>query len=158
MHEGQRVTYIGPEAEGGLLPGETGKLLMMASSNSAHVQMGNGAVYLVMTDDLVEARKQAVRDPLDDSLEVGSISVFAARQVYDIEGAEGVVNQMADYGHLASFSEIAEEAISMVASRIRQDVSFREVLSSLDEEEGEAVLRVASAALIRDAFGDHEGE
>lgn len=147
------MVYVGPESPAGPLPGEGGKLLMLASLDSAHVQMSSGVVYLVGTEDLQVAASR-VRDELDDSLDVPGILSFAVRDTFEDEGETGVLNTMASLGHLAGFGEIAEEALQHVSGRIRQDPSFREVLSHLDEEEGEALLRLASACLIRDAFGD----
>lgn len=155
MHEGQRVIYVGgPTDYVDLQPGCQGRLLVHASATHAHFQGSTGNVYLVEHEDLAPERRTASVDPLADSLEVGSISIFAVREIYDTEGESGVIQAMASSGHLASFSEIAEDALSMVASRIRQDPSFREVLAHLDEEEGESVLRMAAACLLRDAYGE----
>lgn len=155
MHEGDKVTYVGPGNEY-IAPGTEGRILMLASATSAHLQVTSGAVLLVETDDLAPLGRTASRDILADSLEVGGLSTFAVRQTFDEEGETGVLNAMASLGHLAAFVEIAEEAIVLVSSRIRTDPSFREVLAHLDEEEGEAVLRLASACLIRDAFDGEE--
>ena len=156
MNEGQRVTYVGPSADG-LNTGTVASLLAFESTDSAHIQVSAGVTYLVPLEDLT-TQHQASRtnDGLDDSLDVGGLSTFAVRQVFDLQGESGVVDTMAHLGHLAGFEQIAEEALTLVASRVRQDPSFREVLAHLDAEEGEAVLRLAVGCLIRDAFGDDE--
>lgn len=154
MHEGQRVIYVGDEGFGGPRQGDQGRLLMVASMDSAHVQMDDGNVFLVYTADLSPVQAAAARDDLEDSLEVGGLSTFAVRETFEASGEAGVVDTMASLGHLAAFSEYAEEALQHVVARVRQDPSFREVLAQLDEEDAERVLRLASACLIRDAFDD----
>lgn len=151
MNEGQQVTYVGPSVEG-LGQGERAHLLAFESKASAHIQVTSGNIYLVDLDDLTTARTAAAHDDLEDSLEVGGLSSFAVRDVYDNGGSIGVLDTMAQLGHLAAFSGIAEEALTMVSARIRQDPSFREVLGHLEPEEGEAVLRLAVGCLVRDAF------
>lgn len=152
MNEGQRVTYVGYDTAE-VQQGAQGQLLAYATRDTGHVLWESGQASLVDLADLTPAR-QVTASVLDDSLEVGGLSTFAVRQVYETQGEAGVLNAMASSGHLAAFGPIAEEALTLVSSRIRQDPSFREVLAYLDEEEGEAVLRLASACLIRDAFGD----
>jgi hypothetical protein len=157
VREGDRVTYTGPQTDyTELQPGAAGKILVHASSTHVHLQGSSGAVYLVSLDDLAPMGRTAAADPLEDSLEVGGISTFAVREVYETDGETGVINAMATLGHLSAFGEIAEEALMLVTARIRQDPSFREVLAHLDDEEGESVLRMAAACLVRDAF--HEAE
>lgn len=156
VNEGSRAIYVGPPSPDGLSTGDAGVVLALASHTAAHLQVGS-RIFLVETEDLTPQSHMASRDPLDDSLEVG-LSTFAVRQVYDAEGSTGVINAMAQLGHLTDFGEIAEEALAMVAARIRQDPSFRAVLASLDEDEGEGVLRLAAACLVRDAFQVDAGE
>lgn len=159
MHEGQRAIYVGAATDyTDLQPGSRGRILVQASATHVHFQGSSGAVFLVENEDLSPLVRKASQDPLADSLDVGSISVFAVREVFDSEGEMGVIQSMASLGHLAAFGEIAEEAITLISSRIRQDPSFREVLAHLDEEEGESVLRMAAACLMRDAYGEISDE
>ena len=156
LREGQEVAYTGPANEG-LILGDHGRLLVL-SSGSGHVSWETGSLQGQITPvalyDLAPARSvMTVQSDLDDSLEVAGIALVAARDLYDADGELGVINAMAESGHLAAFQDIAEDALALVASRIRHDVSFREVLAQLDEEEGERVIRLASASLIHDAFG-----
>jgi hypothetical protein len=153
MIEGEEVTYVGPDTDQ-VHQGARGQLLAYASHDVAHVLWDTSkTASLVEVEDLTPARP-ITATVLDDSLEVGGLSTFAVRATFDAQGEYGVLNAMAQLGHLGAFGVIAEEALAVVASRIRQDPSFREVLSHLDEEEGESVLRLASACLIRDAFGE----
>jgi hypothetical protein len=159
LREGQKVAYTGPANEG-LILGDHGRLLVLASG-SAHVSWETGTLAGQITPvalyDLSPARSvMTVQSDLDDSLDVAGITLVAARDLYDADGEVGVINAMAESGHLAAFQDIAEDALALVASRVRNDVSFREVLGQLDDEEGERVIRFAAACLIRDAFGVSE--
>jgi hypothetical protein len=157
MHDGQRVSYIGPPNEG-LVLGDHGSVLL-AADHASHViwQTGSlkGQVTLVEHDDLTPlGRKQAtIDDGLEDSLDVGSISITSAREVYEAEGEEGILNRMAQDGHLACFAAIAQEAQDLITTRIRNDPSFRALASHLDDDETESVIALGASVLLRDAFG-----
>lgn len=156
INDGSRIEYAGLRTET-LDPGDQGSVLAV-SGHSAHVQWRTGSlagqVTLEHTDDLLPLakRQSALEEALDDSLEVSGLGTFTARQIYDEGGSSAVLNAMADSGKLAAFQEIAEEALSLVASRIRSSESFQALASHLEEEERDDVVRLASAALIRDAF------
>jgi hypothetical protein len=156
IHDGSRIRYTGPP-DGPLTPGDQGSVLAV-SGHCAHVQWktGNltGQVHPHDTTDLepLTPRQGAVEDALDDSLEVSGLGTFTARQIYDEGGSEALLNAMADSGRLASFQEIAEDALALVAERIRTSTSFTSLASHLDEDEADEMIRLASAALIRDAF------
>lgn len=157
LHEGSKVSYTGVDMAGHAL-GDQGRV-MAVSDSVAHVAWDTGhlagQVVPVYDYDLVSlSARHAVSDALEDSLEVGGLVSFSVRRTYDTGGATAVLNEMAESGHLASFSSIAEQALGQVAHAIRHDASFRAVSADLDEEEAENVLRLASACLIRDAFGD----
>lgn len=160
MNEGQQVTYVGLGTDS-LASGDKGTLVAFAGQSAAHVWWrtgrAEGQATIEYLDDLSTGHT-ASRDPLEDSLEVGGLTVQGVRETYATQGEAGVLNVMAEAGHLAAFSEYAEEALSLVASRIRQDPSFREVTGQLEEEAGEALLRLAAICLIRDAFGQPEDE
>lgn len=156
LYDGCRVTYTGVK-DGLLDPGDQGSILV-TSGHCAHVQWKTGAlagqVLLVDTSDLetLGSRQGAVEESLDDSLEVSGLGTFTARQIYDEGGSQALLNAMADSGKLSAFQEIAEEALALVAGRIRASASFTALASHLDEDESEEMVRLASAALIRDAF------
>jgi hypothetical protein len=59
---------------------------------------------------------------------------------------------MVDSGHLSAFASIAEEALALVSGRIRATDAVRSVVCHLDDTEADEVVRLAAAALIRDAF------
>jgi hypothetical protein len=156
IHDGSRVTYTGM-GDGPLVFDDQGRVLVV-SGHAAHVQWKTGAlagqVTLVDVQDLTPlgTPRNAVEAALDDSLEVSGLGTFTARQIYDEGGSEALLNAMVDSGHLAAFGAIAEEALALVAGRIRTSDAFRSVMAHLDESETEEVVRLASAALIRDAF------
>ena len=151
MRDGQRVSYIGSPM-GDVQPGDEGRILA-CSSTGAHVKWASGEYSLVTTDDITPLLPgMSVESTLDDSLDLGGYEVTAARDIYDVEGPEGLLNEMAQAGHLASFEGYAQDALDTVTARIRQDPAFAAVASRLDEAEADHLVRLASVVLIRDAF------
>ena len=152
LRDGDEVYYSGDGQHGGQV-GDVGRVLS-AGGGAAHVKWASGGraglVSLEDADDLEPRRTVAAL--LEDSIEFGDLRVEAAREAYDEQGAHGVLAMLAERGHLMSFAEIAEEALTLVAARVRRDPSVREAIGQLDEDEGDQVVRVASAALIYDAF------
>jgi len=129
------------------------------SGHAAHVQWRTGAltgqVTLHDTDDntlQLLTRQGSVEDALDDSLDVAGLGTFTARQIYDENGPSGLLNAMADSGRLAVFQDIAEDALALVAERIRTSSTFTALAAHLDDDEADQMVHLASAALIRDAF------
>lgn len=157
LREGCRVSYVGDGSDGRTL-GDRGQLLVR-SGRKGHVKWDDGQVTPHYLDDLAASAAQhrqaaVITDGLEDSLEVGPISMTGVRGVYDTEGGVGVLNAMATTGALVAFSEIALEAQQFVAQRIRQDPAFRQVTAQLDDDEAEELFTLASQALLRDAFSD----
>lgn len=154
--EGAQVSWVGPESDGYEV-GDTGSLLAFSSASYAHVSwatgLNAGQTDLVSIDDLSTGHV-ASRDLLADSLDEGGLVSFSARQVMDTEGEAGVLNTMASMGHLTAFSSIAEDVLNQVTAKIRQDPSFRAVMAQLDDEEADALVRLATTCLVRDAFTD----
>lgn len=156
LYDGCRVGFTGVGA-GPLVQGDQGTVLV-TSGHCAHVQWKTGSlagqVSLVDTMDVepLGSRQGSVEEALDDSLEVSGLGTVTARQIYDEGGSEALLNAMADAGKLATFREIAEEALTLVAGRIRTSASFLAMSSHLEEEEADEMVRLASATLIRDAF------
>lgn len=154
--EGSKVSYAGVDGDD-LLSGDQGRVLSI-SGEVAHVMWATGScvgqVLPVYDQDLVSlGASEASQDVLGDCLDVGGLVTFSARQTYDGGGEVAVLDAMAQAGHLAMFADVAQDALALVASRIRSDASFRSVVADLDEDEAESVLRLASACLVRDAFG-----
>lgn len=154
--EGSNVSYAGVDGDD-LLTGDQGRVLSVADT-VAHVLWATGScvnrVLPVYDTDLVSlGSSEAAQDVLGDCLEVGGLVTFSSRQAYDTGGEVAVLDAMAEAGHLAMFADVAQDALALVASRIRSDASFRAVVADLDEDEAESVLRLASACLVRDAFG-----
>jgi hypothetical protein len=162
VHDGQIVSYAGDEGHDDLFVGDRGKVLV-ADGPVAHVLWSTGARAGEVTISEVEALSgsqpdMTVNASLDDSLEVGGLVAFSSRQVMDERGVSGLLDIMAEAGHLSGFLDIAEEAIGIVAHRIRHDASIRAITAELDDYEAEALVRTAAAALIRDAFSVDEEE
>ena len=162
VRDSQRVSYVGPERSG-LALGDRG-IVLSASGDAAHVQWVTGArtdqVDFVPADDLV-AMGRPPKDPpghttaaaFADSLTYGTMVTVAVRETFDESGEVGLLNALASEGHLANLSSVAEEALALVASRVREDDAMRQVLGQLDAEEGEALINLTAAVVLRDAFG-----
>lgn len=152
--EGLKVSYIGDPGDD-LDIGDTGKVIA-SDGQASHIRWltGKSEGQITFNDDfdLVVISKEVGYDDLMS----GSLVTVAVRNTFDKLGQAGLLNALNDEGHLSVFQPIAEEAISMVAARIRQDASFVEVLSELDSEEGNDFVTYASLALLNDAFGDRE--
>lgn len=150
--DGARVSYVG---DGGdeLAIGDTGKVLS-AGPTGSHVMWSTGAragdVTLTLNNDLVVSRRATSHD---DSLDSGGLVATAVRQVYDRQGARGLLSSLDSEGHLSAMADMATTAIQSLATSIRRDPSMREVLASLDEEEGAEFVHLAAQALLREAFG-----
>jgi hypothetical protein len=156
LREGSKVSYIGDGRDGRTL-GERGTLLVISGA-VGHVQWLDGTLTPHYTDDLAPLGRIAriEHDELADSLDVGPVVHVGVRAVYESEGSAGVLNQLSATGALTGFAEIAEEARTLVASRIRSDPGFRAVVAQLDDDEGEDLVALASHVLLRDAFSDTE--
>lgn len=168
MREGQRVAYAGEDSlRIGL--GSRGKILSSGGS-SAHVMWYEGTsagqVSLVDMDDLVPDRQgryktssldphgDSMADQFDNSLSEpinahqAGMEVLAVRETYDSYGEDGLLNALAEAGHIAPLTHYAEEALAYVATCLRHDPGLGEVLAQLDEGEKESLLvRVASGLL-----------
>ncbi len=157
--EGSRVSFIGDPSDQHDI-GDMG-LLISADSGSSHVRWTSGASEGQITfhsdEDLVVVSKER-RSAYYDSLGDDKLVRISIRNVLDRLGSVGLLNALNDDGHLSVFQPIADEAISMVSSRIRQDPSFIEVLSDLDEDEGDGFIAFATLSLLRDAFGYGGGD
>lgn len=155
FREGQRVSYVG-DGDHGLQPGDRGKVLS-AEADSAHVlwTTGRQAGNLLFHDNYDLVAEGAGRDSTHtiDSFHEPLVST-AVRSTFDRYGSAGLLNALNEEGHLAVFAPIAEEAIQMVAARIREEPAFQEVLAHLDPQEGDEVVSVAAFVLLRDAFGE----
>lgn len=161
--EGQTVSYVGlPER--GLDVGDKGRTLS-CSGSSSHVMWTTGhrvdLVDLIHHDDLVVQAKAATRmstaGSLEDTLSVPSLSMVAVRETLEESGEAGLLNALADTGCLGFLVDAADEALAMVASRVRADEGFALVLSHLDCDEAERLVELTAAVVLRDAFGSSDG-
>lgn len=157
IREGKKVSYVG-DGEDGVVIGDVGKVVADAG-DASHVRWASGSregqITLVPDLDLVVAR--ATSHVLADSMETALVSV-AVRDVYDSAGEAGLLNALNDEGHLATFSQIAEEAQQIVATRLRTDPSMVEVLARLEPEEASEFITFTASVLLRDAFGGTDAD
>jgi len=152
IREGARVSYVGESPT--LAIGDEGRVVA-ASGHASHVRWISGArtgsIDLVGNDDLVVAtRTGTLADVVDDSLSSVALVHIAVRDTYDLEGPLGLLNAFSEDGHLASLSELAEDALESVSSRLRNDPTMAEVLARLDPEEQDAFVTLTANVLLRD--------
>jgi len=154
IREGAKVSYVG-YGEGGLAVGDQGKVVANAGSAS-HVRWSTGAcvdqILLVRNEDLVQAT--ATKDEIDFAS--APLVAIAVRDVYDAGGEVGLLNALAEEGHLAGFTQIAEETLEWVQAQVAADPSVREALGHLEDQERTEMLSFMAVALLRDAFGREE--
>ena len=154
--EGRRVQFIG-ESDG-LVLGEVGKLLSAGPTHS-HIRWNSGqrkgSITLTANDDLVPFRSgEGTWEEIDDDLGTGDLVTVSARQVVDEGGIPALLNTMVIEGHLSTFGPAVDEAVGVIAARLRADPSMLEVLAELEEDEGEALIYRATQTLLRSAFSD----
>lgn len=157
LQDGCRVEYTG-HGNGPLIPGDQGSVLVV-SGHCAHVQWKTGPladqVSLVDTVDLVllSSRQSDIEESLSDSLEVSGLGSVTARRIFDDGGSQALLSAMVEAGSLASFQDVAEDALALIAGRLRNSSSFMGITSHLDEDEIDTMVNLASTALIKDALG-----
>ncbi len=156
MHDGGKVEYIGLEQDG-LRFGERGHVLSCTAAY-AHVQwlegVRKGEVGLHSTDDLqvVTASVNHIEASLDDSLEVGSLTTLAsAQEAYEEAGGDGLVSHLASAGYLSAHASAAEEALQLITASLQLDPMLRQLTSTMDTDEAEAVYRLAARNLLIDS-------
>jgi hypothetical protein len=150
--EGGHVTFVGDEFSGHHLSvGDQGKVLANGGSGS-HVLWATGElegkITLTANADLL---------PVDDTSTYqreGHIVSLSVRQVFDRRGAGGLYRVLAEEGHLAAVAPAAEEALSFVTSRLREDPAVQEVLGHLDDDEADGFVSFAALAMMRETFGE----
>jgi hypothetical protein len=148
--DGQKVSYVGDDEQ--VAVGDVGQILTVAGRHS-HVVWRSGAssgeVTFTPNADLVV---QGAAKDWDDSLDTPLVAV-SVRDVYDHRGPMALLSALSEDGHLTNFGAISEEALQFVAGKIREDPSMHEVLAQLQPDEAEEVITVATAVVMRDAFG-----
>lgn len=163
FHEGQLVTSIGDGSDG-VTFGTHGKILALAGIEAGHVQWlsgpSTGRVHFVasLDDVLAPASRKvqaayAAQDGWEDSLEVGPVSKTGAAYLMATGGPGSVIQQLASTGAFADASDLGEEALAYVETRLRHSAILQPHLAELDEEDREIVLRLASRDLLAQACG-----
>jgi hypothetical protein len=164
MRDGGRVRYVGPWDEE-VRFGAVGHVLTCTSSY-AHVQwdgMRKGVVGLHHTDDLEDVTGSHVSASLDDSLEVGAsvqemgllTSLASAQEAYEETGGDGLVSHLASTGYLSTHASAAEEALQLITGSLQLDPVLRQLTSTMDPDEADAVYRLAARNLLIDS-GDFQ--
>lgn len=160
--EGSKVTYAGEDPFQDV--GSIGKVVSAAGTYS-HVMWESGPkggmIEVVDNDDLlpyrdkpVTARRTTVADGFDSTLDMPGMPVLAVRSTYDEDGEEGLVTALNEAGRLAVLAEYAEEALSHIATRVRQDPAIAEVLAQLEPDEADSLVGRVSSLVLMDRMED----
>ena len=153
--DGQKVSYIGEEFEGSPRVGDLGTVVAVGNTAS-HIKWKTGS----LKDQFREVDHLAivpVAHQAETDMFSGGLLSFSALQVHAARGANGVIDALAEAGHLSSFEAIAEEAQALVATRIRNDPSVREAIAEIGDEAGADLVATAAVRLLADAFGRAAG-
>lgn len=163
--EGAKVAYAGEDPFQDV--GSIGKVVSLSGS-CAHVLWEDGPkvgmIEMIDQYDLVPHRANTaaprrvatVADGFEATLDMPGMPVLAVRATYDEDGEDGLVAALNEAGKIAVLAEYAEEALSHVATRIRQDPGVTEVLAQLEPDERDSLVdRLASLVLI-DRVGEGE--
>lgn len=153
------VAYVGHPGRG-LDIGDEG-LVLSSSGSACHVRWESGGltgqITLTATNDLVPGEHSSpsakhAYTSIEDAFGEDALVSCAVRDVYEAEGEAGLLQALAQEGHLTTLADAVEEAVGVVATRIRQDPSFQTVLGQLDDHEGDNLVNLAAVMLVREAF------
>jgi hypothetical protein len=151
IHDGSKVAYVGPMREGHDI-GDEGTVLRGEASYS-HVKWATGArsgdIEMVRNDHLV-VNGSLANHPLTANFESGIVAGINVQATLARRGPLGLLNALGKQGHLTAFPSIAEEALALVASRVRSDPSIAEVLGALEPEDADELVGVAVAVVLKD--------
>lgn len=161
--ESAKVAYAGedPFQEVGAI----GRVLSLSGSG-AHVQWETGpkqgTIDLNDLNDLVETGRDSVQrtaskavfDSFADTLDIPSMPMLQVRAAYDEGGEEGLLLALSEAGRLSMLAEYAEEAVGLLATRLRQDPDFSMVLAQLDSDEADSMVGKVASLVLADRIGE----
>lgn len=155
--EGSKVTYAGDDPFTEV--GSVGKVIALSGS-AAHVQWASGSIDLVEQHELLPAHQGSMAPTtlaasFDNALDMPGIGI-QVRATYDEHGEEGLLNTLAESGHLAVLSEYVDEAVNYLASRIRIDPTFRDVLAVLEPDEASALVGKVASQILTDRITEED--
>jgi hypothetical protein len=151
LPDGAHVAYTGPETEG-LAIGDQA-IVLEGGPRKSHVRWVTGSAassfsYINNSYLVVGASLDGITSAGDVA---GKLVRFAVRETYDDGGPSAVIRQLRREGHGAFLDAIGEEAVRLVAGRVRQDPSVIEVLGSLNEDEGMEFVSAVSLTILQQA-------
>lgn len=157
LREGEHVAYAGYERGEGPAIGDPGQVIS-ASDEGCHVAWESGGLTLESYHDVVPSEHQPNGQQRQASLDASpfeqrDLISFSARGVYDQTGGVGLINAMAEDGHLSTMAAAAEHAVGYLESKVRDDPSMARVLADLDTDEADAVVALAVRLLVEDVTG-----
>jgi hypothetical protein len=148
MHDGDRVAYVGDERDG-LEVGDIG-VCLLAGSTGSHVRWLTGSrhtqIDLVPNYDLMVEGQAATVMSFDEEL----VS-FQVQAAFASGGAAGVLDQMAQDGHLIGFPTMVGRVSTLARQLVISDPSVQAVLASLDAQQGDEFVAEATLSLLREA-------
>jgi hypothetical protein len=151
--EGSKVSYVGPEVDGYAI----GDHAVVLASGRTHSHFSfrtgehEGTIHYLANSDFVQPTAHTA-SAWDEALETDTPAI-AVRAAYDAGGPKRVVRELRSNGHLAAMEQIGDEAIQLVAARLRQDPSVLAVLAQLDAEEGSGFVSYAAVQVLRGVLG-----
>jgi hypothetical protein len=152
MRDGARVAFLGDDRLG-----DEGVVLDAGNTGSSVKWDRTGEIRLESNRLLVEITpRDRFNESIDDCLDTPGLTTFAVAETMERSGPEGVFAQMAEEGHINLLADMAEEAIDLVASKLRRDPSFREVLGMMEDEDGDVFVRYAATHLLRENLTEEE--
>lgn len=161
--EGRRVKYAGDDPFQDV--GSFGRVVAL-SGMAAHIMWENGpksgSLELTDLNDLIEVEAgqlAASGTPLSTSAQYDlSLDMMnpgiEVRATLEEGGVEGLLNTLSESGHLAVLAVYADEAIGMLAARIRQDPGLIDVLSQLSPEEETSLVAKVASSMLAESMGD----
>lgn len=159
--EGKKVAYAGDDPFQDI--GSVGRVVAMAGSG-VHVMWETGpktaTLELIDINDLVERGSVGVTasgTPASTSAQYDlSLEMMGpglqVRAALDEAGTDGLITVLAESGHLAVLADYAEEAVGLMAARIRQDPGFIDVLAQLDPEEQNTLVAKVSTQMLAECI------
>lgn len=163
--EGSKVAYAGDDPSQDV--GAIGRVLSVAGSDSVYVRWEGGPkraqVEPVWVSDLVESQRigtsalvttSSVAESFDMGLEFAGAPGLQVRAVYDEQGEDGLVTALNEGGRLAPMAEHCEEAMNLLASRIRTDPMMMEVLAHLEGDEAQSLIVRVAGLLLSDQLSE----
>jgi len=153
--EGDHVDYVGDGLDG--IPPAQGRIMAVASNTpgreAAHVLWGNGPregqIDIVGLHDLEKSASLATM-----SSQANVTAPMLVRRLMKREGSSGVLQYLALNHQLETWTDIANEVVRFVESRLRVDASMELPYELLDGDQMDNLIVTSAQTLLRDMFSE----